>query len=229
MAKRIDYKAWIGNRYGRLVVVGMTECQSRATDRRPWWMCRCDCGNLFAAICRDVRSGNTKSCGCLRKDHPNSMTHGHSPRSGWSGTYKSWSLMMDRCRNPVCPHFSNYGGRGIRVCERWHSFENFLADMGDRPPKMSIDRIDNERGYEPGNCRWATVAEQSRNRRNVIMFEHNGQRLCVAEWEREWGFPRDRVTDRLRHGWTIEEALELAPKTSAHGKIKRLRGSVVRE
>jgi hypothetical protein len=157
-----------GQRFGRLAVLG------RAQRAKPeaYWHCRCDCGvEVVVNGCR-LRNGNTRSCGCLRRetaaingDH--NVSHGYA-RMGIRRhpLYSVWSGMRTRCRNPNNKNWKDYGGRGITVCERWDKFENFLADMGERPgPSYSIDRIDVEGNYEPGNCRWATPTEQVRNRR----------------------------------------------------------------
>lgn len=125
-------------------------------NKHTYWICRCACGNTKEVRANDLKSGNSQSCGCVKYKHGKTRTT----------EYHSWNLMKDRCFNTNCPAFNRYGGRGITVCERWRdSFENFLADMGPRPsPKHSVDRINNDEGYSPDNCRWATDTEQVRNR-----------------------------------------------------------------
>ena len=116
--------------------------------------------------------------------------------------------MRDRCNNPNEPSFHRYGGRGIKVCERWNSsFENFLADMGERPDGMTIDRADNDGDYEPGNCKWATRKEQSWNTRRNRYFELNGENLIMSEWARRLGTSTDTIDMRLKSGWPLEKAL----------------------
>jgi hypothetical protein len=134
-------------------------------------------------------------------------THGqsHSP------TYESWSMMKQRCYNHNDVMFQRYGGRGIRVCERWRlSFEAFVEDMGQRPDGCCIDRIDNDGHYEPGNARWATQTEQARNRSNNVLLTFHGDTMCIAAWAERVGLPRKTLEKRLnKYGFTVAEALTL--------------------
>ncbi|WP_199570603.1 hypothetical protein [Streptomyces murinus] len=123
--------------------------------------CRCDCGNDHSLLFKEW--GRTQSCGCLRNERSAERLTRHGHKS--SPLYASWAQMIQRCTNPDHKQWANYGGRGITVCERWLDFPNFLADMGERPAGLTLDRIDNNRSYEPGNCRWADVSTQNSNRR----------------------------------------------------------------
>ncbi len=134
-------------------------------------------------------------------------THGHT-RGGLSPLYQVWKHMYARCYYPNNKGFHNYGGRGITVCERWHEFANFLADMGERPTDAhEIDRINNNGSYEPGNCRWATRQENSRNRRTNHSVTHDGKTMCIAEWSEVTGLRYSIIHKRLANGWSPEKAL----------------------
>ena len=166
----------IGQRFGRLIV---TTRAPNGRAGRVRWRCKCDCGGEISVVSIDLRLGDTKSCGCLLREMGSllgkkhggkyvwaSKTHGHAGHENITPTYQSWSHMKWRCLNPKADNFSYYGGRGIRVCERWlNSFENFLADMGERPANRTLDRKDNSADYRPDNCHWATKKEQANNRR----------------------------------------------------------------
>lgn len=155
-----------GERYGRLTAVARV--RQRPGVRGALWRFRCDCGRVVDLLLSNVRSGNTRSCGCLHREKvaERQRRHGHGGKPPGGGAYRSWQSMKDRCHNPNHPKWEYWGGRGISVCPEWReSFESFLAHMGPRPPGTTLDRIDNDKGYQPGNCRWATPDEQSANRR----------------------------------------------------------------
>jgi hypothetical protein len=119
--------------------------------------------------------------------------------------------MIQRCTNPNNPRYARYGGRGIAVCERWRSFESFLQDMGPRPEGKTLDRVNVDGDYEPGNCRWATPAEQNRNMKRNRVLEWNGRSLCVCDWAKQLGISPITLRSRLRLGWTVEQALTIKP------------------
>lgn len=143
-------------------------------------------------------------------------THGHtagarSEHRRPSKTYSVWNEMRARCRNPKHARYADYGGRGITVCERWEDFRNFLADMGEAPPGLTLDRRDNDKGYSKANCRWAPAAIQNRNTRKNRMITYDGETLCASVWARRVGVGVSTLCYRLRAGWSVEEALFIRP------------------
>lgn len=173
MGKYIDIS---GKKFGRLTALYFSHRKKSQT----FWVFFCDCGKEHTTDKWSVQRGGANSCGCLRKELTHPM-HKH----GQAGTklYQIWGGIVQRCYNKNNKNYSEYGGRGITMCDRWRdSFENFLADMGPRPsPKHSVDRIDNNGNYEPSNCRWATSTEQANNRRNTQKYKYKGDLLSLTE------------------------------------------------
>lgn len=208
MAKPIDLT---GQRFGRLVVV---ERGPNSHNGKIQWYCDCDCGKRRVLVSRhNLRSGDTKSCGCLKLDFLRAKltTHGHSRRNAKTRTYQCWVNMTTRCQSPQGTHNpknQNYQTGGIRVCDRWKIFENFLADMGECPPGCSIDRISNELGYFKENCRWATPTQQSRNRRNVIWVDYNGEKMVLAECLKAIDVSSSTYYRRIKKGMTPQQAVD---------------------
>lgn len=190
-----------GQRFGRLTVLSLAPREEGC--RKVRWVCRCDCGTVFATKSYRLKNGETASCGCSRLGNKNQTgasvtTHGASRRGPDNSTYRSWKSMNDRCRYPSLDMYRHYGGRGIKVCDRWKSFENFLADMGRRPAEMTLDRIDVNGDYEPGNCRWADDATQRRNTRRSRLITCDGEEKTLAEWARDLGMHRSLLHQRLK-------------------------------
>lgn len=184
-----------GRRFGRLVVRSFV-----VTDKpRARWLCACDCGETTETDAASLTRGLVRSCGCLAAEE----TRRRATRHGGSkdAAYGSWRNMMSRSAWMNHPSAKSYGHKGIVVCERWRKYENFLADMGPRPQGCSVDRIDNTKGYEPGNCRWATAAEQSRNTSRNIRLLYKGRILCVKDVCGEEGLSIPAVRSRaIRRG-----------------------------
>lgn len=166
-----------GQQYGRLSVYEFSHSEKCNGGARAIWKCKCQCGNVKNISGDALRSGHTKSCGCLHRDCARQLNfkHGHRTVDATSSEYIAWENMRARCGNPKRPDYKNYGGRGITVCDRWRgSFPNFYADMGPKPsPVHSIDRINNDGNYDPDNCRWATRSQQRRNSRSLLMTDED--------------------------------------------------------
>ncbi len=196
----------IGLRFGRLIIIGPAE--SRASNRALRWTARCDCGRTKEIDGTSMLKGDTRSCGCLRRELARKAHVTHDRRH--TPEYASWGSMRTRCLNPTCPQFWRYGGAGITVCERWNDFGNFLADMGERPEGTTLDRYPDMRGnYEPGNCRWATKTEQARNRKSNSRLTCFGETKMAVEWSED---PRcsancGTLRKRISSGWTHERAI----------------------
>jgi len=194
----------IGLVFGRLTVEGLDRRAGRIVA-----VCKCECGAEKIASVHDIRTGKTKSCGCLRREVTarRSTRHGQARVSGRTPAYRIWKAMKRRCFSMSDGSYANYGGRGITVCERWLSFESFALDMGEPPPGATIDRIDNDGIYEPGNCRWASRKQQNRNTRKNSVVECDGYRACISEWAEITGVKPGTIWARLRAGWPVEKSL----------------------
>lgn len=195
-----NFRDLTGMRFGRLVAQSFYGKNFNGSGYNYYWTCVCDCGTVKNIHKSGLVAGTVFSCGCLQ--------HGQSK----TPTYKSWIHMRERCYSTSTKNFMDYGGRGIAVCERWRdSFENFYADMGDQPPGLSIERRDNNLGYSPENCCWATRTDQARNRRSTRLITYNGATMCVTAWEDRFGWKRNIIGNRLSHGWSIERAMTQQP------------------
>lgn len=189
-----------GQRFGRLVALATGKVADTKKYRTVY---RCDCGKVGIAHNGSLQAGTSRSCGCITRDRL--TTHGHS------GTpiYKAWEKMVSRCNKETDPAYAYYGSRGITVCEEWLDFNQFLQDMGPTHAKgLWLERCDNGKGYSPGNCRWATVSEQNRNKRSNINITLHGRTQVLMDWCKELGLPYPPVRARIRDlGWEPERAL----------------------
>lgn len=202
-----------GNRFSRLTVISISHRRS-GNQSRLMVDCLCECGRTTQADSSNLKSGHTKSCGCLGKTYH--VKHGACK----TPEYRAWAKMLARCRNPKDPNFMRYGGRGITVCERWNNFQDFIADMGARPSSFhSIERINNNEGYSPDNCKWATRPEQQRNRRNNIRITFNGETLVLQDWAKKVGIRPQSLLKRINKGWDLERAMT-TPAQNNGGRIR---------
>lgn len=187
----------VGKRFGRLLVIASYESYvTRTGKKKSMWQCKCDCGNDVCVMGTNLMSGHTKSCGCLNKDIVSKTKSKH--RLCNDPSYSIWKGILSRCTNPKSTGFKHYGGRGVAVCERLVKFENFYSDMGTKPDGMSVERIDNNKGYSPDNCVWATHQDQCRNRRSSNIIEFDGQKKCLTEWAGIIGVHRSTLIERLK-------------------------------
>jgi hypothetical protein len=201
--------------FGRLLVVGFTGRSRRPGEKLFACKCSCEGGWFIDASAYSLTSGNTTSCGCAHSDwvaaqNSASATHGHAVGGVVTPEYRAWRAMLDRCYSVTNPAYKDYGGRGIRVYDPWRvDFQAFYDHVGPRTsPAHSLERLDNERGYEPGNVVWATPTEQGRNLRTTEYYELDGERLTLGEWAERVGIPREALHQRISgFGWTLEEAI----------------------
>lgn len=194
-----------GERFGRLMVVSATRLKGKLA-----WECDCDCGNTHIVQSKYLHAGKVNSCGCIRRERSRSgvaaFKHGHCSHP----LYNVWRGLHERCYNEKTESYRHYGGRGIKVCERWSDFKNFLKDMGERPlPTDTIDRIDNNGDYEPDNCRWADHKTQCRNRRTNHLLTCDGQTKTLAEWAEITGIGYATIKTRVDNlGWSDSAAIK---------------------
>ena len=206
--QKVDAEKYIGRKNGKLTVVGYVKPSGKGRLKLE---CICDCGNTTYVLPYQFESGVVQSCGCLRGD-----AHGLSKNP----LYGLWFQMVTRCHNPNSKAYKHYGARGIYVCDEWRkspqNFIDWVEKNGGRPPKTTLDRIDNNGPYAPCNCRWASSDEQQRNKRDNVMLTLNGETKCLADWSNEIGINSETIRERLKHGWTAEEAL--TTPASPHNK-----------
>ena len=205
-----------GDRFNRLTVINEStrgHLPGGQTYRRFNFIC--SCGNKVTIGLHWAKSGKTKSCGCLARETSKSNIKKITPRKTHgmtsTSTYRSWQQMRGRCENKSHHKYSIYGGKGIRVCDRWAKFENFLLDMGERPEKTSIGRIDNNGDYCKNNCRWESAKQQMRNTSYTRLITYNGETLCQTDWAKKIGLAPHTLVARVKRGWT-PEAIVTTPR-----------------
>jgi hypothetical protein len=209
--KRFDESDFQGKQFGFLTPLGKSDSKSKYGIV---WRFQCKCGNKVEKIAHRVFNGLTRSCGCYRPAQNGNIKHGLSRHY----LYIQWCSIIDRCTNANNPRWSSYGGRGITLHPEWRRDpQKFLDYLGPRPSKNhTIDRIDNDKGYEPGNLRWADRKTQQRNRRTNAIIEFNGVKMCIVEWAERLGLQPKCLSTRIKRGWPLERAL--SPKSYKHGK-----------
>ncbi len=196
----------VGGRFGRLTIVGIDDAKTKKSG--VVFICDCDCGKRTKVYgLSRLKAGVVRSCGCYGKDQRLKSVRSHG-KTG-SSEYVSWCNMRRRCYDPSVESFKHYGGRGITVCDLWReSFENFFADMGNRPKGKLLDRIDNDGNYEPDNCKWSTRREQNYNRRITIKIEWRGETRTIGDWAEITGLSWSRIWSRYYRGMTGKQIFE---------------------
>ena len=189
---------WSGHKFSRWTVLQRVTNGHAGQTR---WLCRCECGTKKTVMAGNLTRRISESCGCLSRER--------NTKHGMTNTrlHRVWRSLRERCNNPRSRDYPKYGGRGIKVCNRWNDFENFAADMGERPSdRLSIDRINNHGHYEPGNCRWATTKQQLRNTRQNRLLTFCGETRPLIEWSEITGVAVERLRSRIKRGWPVERA-----------------------
>lgn len=193
----------VGMKFNKLLVL------QRVADpkyKHASWLCRCDCGVLVVVVGNNLRNGGTKSCGCSKGEFIAKALS--TSASKYPKEYKTYCGMIQRCTNPKSDSYDYYGGRGISICSRWlESFENFIADMGRKPPGFTIDRKEFDGDYEPNNCRWLSVKEQSRNKSTNVVITHRDVTMLLVDWEEALGLPSRKLKDRLKYCKNFDDFL----------------------
>ena len=211
----------IGNKYGKLTVISIEK-----QNQRTLLNCKCECGNHIIREVYMIGSGVVKSCGCTRTE---SIKRYNASGKKSKGCYKdgrslhplygTWFQMISRCENPNQNHYDRYGGRGIKVCEEWHDFWNFVKwsdSVGGRPKGYTLDRINNDGNYEPSNCRWADWKTQTTNKSSNVFVEYNGVRKTMIEWCEELNIHPHTLQNRIKRGWTVERAFFDKATSNSH-------------
>ena len=218
MPAKIPDEYYIGKKYNRLTIL-----DAFMKNRYHMAKCQCDCGKIVITRISALKNNSIKSCGCYQKEMFLKRITKHNQ---WGiPAYTSWDSMIQRCRNKKSRPYVYYGARGITVCDRWLEFSNFLEDMGNRPEKTELERIDNNKGYYKENCRWATRKEQMRNTRQNAFVEYKGEKIPFYEIESRFGIKRTVVWERLhKMKWSVEDALTIP--TGDYKRMREQRGSI---
>jgi hypothetical protein len=190
-----------GDKFGKRTIL---EFVGRDRWGHEIWLCQCECGSIKEVLRSNILSGKAQSCKAC-----GTTKHGHKKNGKISVTYQTWLDIKKRCYDPNNKQYKDYGGRGIKLCERWQKFENFLEDMGERPSNLTIERLNNDGDYYFENCEWATRLEQNNNKRNNRHIEFNGETMNLSQYLRKVNLPYTTFYNRIYRGWSVERALGL--------------------
>ncbi len=200
-----------GKKFGKWTVLSLVK---REKGERYFWLCRCECGTEKKVNASHLKRGASKSCGCLAREKliSRNYKHGHAISGKHSRLYTIWSHMVQRCTNPNVERYPQYGGRGIKVCDRWLNFENFIEDMGESyKDNLSLERVDVNGNYELSNCKWIELQEQPKNKQNTVKLEYNGKTYSYQELSKLTGIKENTLRARIKYlGWSVEKAVEQA-------------------
>lgn len=218
----------INKKFGRLTVLSLHEIRQRYTDsgakngKYYYYLCKCECGNNIIVERHNLTSGNSKSCGCYNHDKIMERCYKHNGCK--EKLYCVYRGMLQRCNCKSHKYYKNYGGRGIKVCDEWKDYTSFRKWSINNGYKigLSIDRIDNNKGYSPDNCRWTTPTIQARNTRRSRFIEFNGEKLTMIEWSERTGVPSGTLWLRLKNGWDVDRALSTPVNKYANGEMNTI-------
>ena len=207
---KVKFEDLTGRKFNKLTVVRFLEPSERENKTRSW-LCKCECGNFVQVNASKLKTGHTRSCGCLVNEHISNLNRKYEYSN--KRLYSIYEAMLDRCNNPNSSKYHNYGGRGIKVCQEWiesyDTFAQWAFDSGYAPlakrGECTLDRVDVNGNYEPNNCRWITNSEQQLNRRNNHLITYNGKTQTVKEWGIELGIPDKKLRWHLQQGKSLEE------------------------
>lgn len=198
-----------GETFGKLTVLSKVEPHRHRTK----FTCACECGNTTIVVGSDLKTGNTTSCGCVKKTTGLTSNLKHGAASRMTGAYRSWRSMKQRCTNENSPNWKTYGGNGVTVCSKWlESFDNFIADMGERPEGYSLERMDVTKGYSPENCKWIPLKDQCKNKRNTVLYEVEGVVMTQADTARFLNLHASTLTKMRRSNSLPENIRALSSK-----------------
>ena len=192
----------VGEVFGRLTVI----CRDSKQTTKTRWICKCICGVTKSVAAGNLKNTHTKSCGCLKREFPNGTTHGQCH----TRTFRIYRAMLTRCNNTNSAVYKNYGGRGIKVCKRWSTFEVFFSDMGECPENLCIERTNNNKGYSPSNCAWASRHQQSLNKRpnsDTTKYEYKGRQMTIRELSKLANLSLGVIRYRFATGYTVEQTV----------------------
>ena len=216
-----------GQKFGKLTAIKRIRQKKYKNGSHSYWLCRCECGNLTEVEVTHLKNGNTKSCGCLKKNRTmQNSTKKHYTGESSTRLYRVWIGMKTRCYNPKAGNYKYYGAKGVSICEEWigddgyRNFKSWALKNGYKN-ELTIDRKDNNKSYSPDNCRWVTQKEQARNTSQVKMLEYKGEVRSIPEWAENVGISTECLKQRIKNGWSIEKCIETPSKRTLKTEYRK--------